>query len=123
MSALADFRALVEAPGGPETPETLAAAFASAARARCDEAGITGAQIEAWGPVVTMVLNRTCAWEAVALGPDDFQFYPGQVKANGTIQWSNVWTADYFSLAAFVDEVAAKIDEAARSSVTEGATP
>lgn len=114
MSALADFRALVEAPGGPETPEALATALAAATRAHCNVAGIAGGEIEAWGSVVTMILSRESAWEAAIFGPDDFQFYPGQVKADGTIQWPNVWVADYFSLATFVDEVAAKIDEAAR---------
>lgn len=121
MSALADFRALVEAPGGPEMPEALAIALASAVRARCAEIGLCGAEIEAWGPVVTMILSRVSAWEAVAVGPDDFQFYPGRVKTDGAIQWANVWTADYFSLATLVDEVAVKIDEAVRNTVNAGA--
>ena len=121
MSALADFRALVEAPGGPKTPEALAAALAVAARERCEELGLAHAEITPWGPVVTLMLCKTSAWEAVAVGPDDFQFYPGQMKTDGSIQWSNVWTADYFSLATLVDEVAAKIDEASRQVATSGA--
>ncbi|MFT3726643.1 MAG: hypothetical protein QM759_02315 [Terricaulis sp.] len=121
MSVLADFRALVEAPGGPETPEALAEALAAATRAHCNAAGLQSANIEPWGPTVTMLFSRTSAWEAVAFGPDDFQFYPGQTKADGTIQWPSVWTADYFSLASLIDAIAAKIDEAARRLVTEGA--
>jgi hypothetical protein len=114
MSALADFRALVEAPGGPQAPEDLALALADAARAHCEEAGLIGAEIDAWGPVVTMILSKASAWEALAAGPDEFQFYPGYVKADGAIQWANVWTADFLSLARLVDEVAARINEAAR---------
>ena len=123
MSALADFRVLVEAPGGPQTPEAIALALANAARAWCSEAGLEGAEIGAWGPVVTMMLSRASAWEAVAIGPDDFQFYPGLVKSDGAIQWANVWTVDYFSLSTLIDEVSAKICEAARQTAPEAVAP
>ena len=123
MSALADFRARVEAPGGPQPPEAIALALAAAVRERCAEVGLGGAETEAWGCVVSIALSRSSVWEAVALGPDDFQFYPGRVKGTGMVQWPNVWTAEYFSLSALIDGLAARIDEVAKSAAIAEVAP
>jgi hypothetical protein len=113
MSALADFRTAIEAPGAPEAPEEIAVLLADAARQACADNGLLASEIDPWGPMVTMLLAPNHAWEAMVIGANQYQFYPGFVSPSGSIQWANVWIADFLSVAKLLDEIALEIGKAA----------
>ncbi len=114
MSALDGFRAAMAAPDAPSSPEAIGALLEAAVRAACASRGLDTADIQAWGPFVTMLLSDTAAWEAVIVGPDAYQFYPGFVRAD-SITWANVWVSDNYSLEKFVRSVEEELAAAGRA--------
>lgn len=114
MSALDGFRAAITAPDAPTSPEGIGALLATAVQAACAFRGLDTAHIQAWGPFVTMLLSDAVAWEAVIVGPDAYQFYPGFVREE-SITWANVWMTDNYSLEKFVRSVEAELTAAVRA--------
>lgn len=111
MSTLHAFSAAMDADDAPTTPEAIGALLAPVVEAACAERGLAEADIHAWGPFVTMLFSAQSAWEAVIVGPDAYQFYPGVVR-DDTISWMNVWVADNYTRARFVREVEQEVANA-----------
>ena len=114
MSALATFQAAVTAPDAPREPGRIAAGLAHAVKDACAARGLATADITAWGPIVTMIFSDTAAWEAVVVGPDAYQFYPGFIR-DDEIVWPNIWVADNYPLEQFLRELTAELAAASGS--------
>ena len=93
--------------GASNTPAAIGALLGGCVREACTQAGLD-ADIDNRGPFVTMLLSPTSAWEAVIIGPDEYQFYPGFVRENA-ITWANVWVADNYRLEKFIASVEQEI--------------
>ena len=70
----------------------------------CDALGLEEADIRSGGgPIVMMFPTPRHPWEAVVVGPDEYQLYPGFLRDDGqTVVWANVWVADNYPLKKFV---------------------
>ena len=113
ISTLAMFRAAMTAPDAPGQPEKTADLLAQAVRGACAAGGLDAAEIEARGSWVTMILSETVAWEAVVVGPDAYQFYPGFV-GDDSITWANIWVADNYTLEKFLDVLEEELAKAGK---------
>ena len=102
------FQAAMAAPDAPDEPGRIAAGLAHAVKDACATRGLAAAEITAWGPIVTMIFSDTAAWEAVVVGPDAYQFYPGFIR-DDEIVWPNIWVADNYPLEHFMRELAAEL--------------
>ena len=102
------FQAAMAAPDAPDEPGRIAAGLAHAVKEACGASDLTAAEITAWGPIVTMIFSDTAAWEAVVVGPDAYQFYPGFIR-DDEIVWPNIWVADNYPLEHFMRELAAEL--------------
>jgi hypothetical protein len=114
MSApLQDFHLAMMAPNAPIEPEEIGMLLANCARTACEKAGLAGAEIYDGGPIVTMFLSPSRAWEAVIVGPNAYQFYPGFVSEDGErITWANVWVAANYDIEMFIAAVETEIEAA-----------
>jgi len=90
----------------------------------CSETGIAAPEIYFSGQTITMFLTPRHPWEAVVVGPDAYQLYPGFLRDGGpegeeVIVWPNVWVADNLSLEKFV----VRLEEAILQAAREQAAP
>ena len=99
------------APDAPDEPGRIADKLAQAVIDACAASGLVAADITAWGPIVTMIFSDTAAWEAVVVGPDAYQLYPGFIRDDSII-WPNIWVADNYSLEQFMRELSAELTAA-----------
>ncbi len=95
-------------PDAPHEPGRIAAGLAQTVKDACAASGLAAADITAWGPTVTMIFSDNAAWEAVVVGPDAYQFYPGFIR-DDSITWPNIWVADNYTLEHFMRELAAEL--------------
>jgi hypothetical protein len=114
MSAhLHDFHVRMFAPAAPVEPSDIGALLANCVEAACARAGLAEAEIYQGGQIVTMLFSPTRAWEAVVVGPNAFQFYPGFISEDGeSITWANVWVAADYDVEMFVAAVEAELEAA-----------
>lgn len=108
LPTLVLFRTAMTSPEAPTQPRQIAGWLAQAVRGECAAGGWNPAEIEARGPLVTMILSDTVAWEAVVVGPDAYQFYPGFVR-DDSITWANIWVADNYTLEKFLEVLAEEL--------------
>jgi hypothetical protein len=100
MSAVQQFVDVMCGPGAPDEPSDIARRLAACVIETCGRLGLNDAEIYCGGPIVTMILTGSIAWEAVVIGPDAYQLYPGFFRDDGeTLVWANVWVAENYSLA------------------------
>lgn len=106
MDALDVFAEVMAGPGAPREADAASRLLGDHVRQICAALGLTEADIHAGGGWVTMLLTPGCAWEAVIEGPNAYQLYPGFFREDGeTIVWPNVWVAEPYSLAGFVERL------------------
>lgn len=99
----------------PEAPDVIAQLLEACVMQACSELRLANAEIFCGGPTVTMLLSDKAAWEAVILGRDAYQLYPGFLRDDGeTIVWANVWVATPYDLAKFANVLAEELAAAAR---------
>ncbi len=113
MTSLAMFRNAMTAPDAPGQPSKIAELLAQSIQSVCAAGGWDAAEIEACGPWVTMILSTTVAWEAVVVGPDAYQFYPGFVR-DDSITWANMWVAEDYTLEKFLEVLAEELAKAGK---------
>lgn len=117
MSALEPFRAAMADAHAPSDPNEIGPLLGACVRHACTAAGLD-AEILDGGPLVTMFFSPTSAWEAVILGADEYQFYPGFVRGDD-ITWANVWVTDNYDrrklIASVEKEIAAACVEKERT--------
>jgi hypothetical protein len=112
------FRKAMSLAIAPMEPPAIARWVAATARQASTEAGLPEAEIYCGGPIVTMFLTPRHPWEAVVVGPDAYQLYPGILRDGGEeIVWPNVWVADNLTLEKFV----ARLEEAILKAAQEQA--
>ena len=100
MSAVQQFVDVMRGAGAPLEPSDIARRLAACVIEACRGLGLNDAEIYCGGPVVTMILTGSIAWEAVVIGPEAYQLYPGFFRDDGdTLVWANVWVAENYSLA------------------------
>ena len=115
MTGIERFVDAMCAEDAPETPDEIARLLDVCVMQACGELGLAEAEIFCGGPAVTMLLSDKAAWEAVILGPDAYQLYPGFLRDDGdTIVWANVWVAAPYDLAKFANVLAEELAAAAR---------
>jgi hypothetical protein len=118
VTALEPFRAAMADAHAPSDPNEIGPLLGACVRHACAAAGLDDAEILDGGPLVTMFLSPTSAWEAVIVGPDAYQFYPGFVRGE-SITWANVWVADNYDRRKFIacveQEIAAACVEKERT--------
>ena len=86
----------------PEVPDEIARLLEACVVQACGELRLANAEVFCGGPTVTMLLSDKAAWEAVILGADAYQLYPGFIRDDGeTVVWANVWVAAPYDLAKF----------------------
>ena len=103
MALLDSFRQAMAAPSAPSEPRDIAGLLEASVQQACEEFGFEEADIRSGGPTVMMLLTPRHPWEAVVVGPDAYQLYPGFLRDDGeTIVWANVWVADDYTLEKFV---------------------
>jgi hypothetical protein len=109
------FRKAMSLAVAPMEPPAIARWLEATVNEACKEAGLVEAEIYCGGPLVTMFLTPRHPWEAVVVGPDAYQLYPGFLREDGdVIVWPNVWVADNYTLEKFVARLEEAILEAAR---------
>jgi hypothetical protein len=108
------FRMIMSEVPASATPESIGYLLDMCVTQACRQLGLAEADIRSGGPIVTMFLTPKDAWEAVVVGPDAYQLYPGFLRDDGeTIVWPNVWVADNYSLEKFVDMLEQELANAA----------
>jgi hypothetical protein len=99
----------------PMDPPGIGRWVAATVREACKEAGLEAPEIYAGGMLVTMFLTPRHPWEAVVVGPDAYQLYPGFLREDGdVIVWPNIWVADNYTLEKFVELLEEAVLTAAR---------
>jgi hypothetical protein len=115
MGSFEHFRLLMTGPFAPQRDTEIAEHLARAVLEACAARSLGNAEIHCGGGLVTLLLTEQHAWEAVVVGPDAYQFYPGFPNAtDGSITWPNIWVADDYPLDKFLRELESALDEAAR---------
>lgn len=100
MSAVQQFVDVMRGPDAPDEPSEIARRLAACVTEACHRLALNDAEIYCGGPVVTMLLTGNIAWEAVVIGPEAYQLYPGFFRDGGdTLVWANVWVAENYALA------------------------
>lgn len=112
MSALENFRLAMSAPSGPRDPHDIGVLLGACVRRLCAEKGLASAEIWEGGPLVTMFFTPNHPWEAVVVGPDAYQLYPGFVNGDD-VSWPNIWVADNYSLDKLIRELGEAMETAA----------
>lgn len=114
MSAVQQFVDVMHGPSAPVEPSEIARRLAACVIETCGRLGLNDAEIYCGGPVVTMILSGSIAWEAVVIGPEAYQLYPGFFRDDGdTLVWANVWVAENYSLAKLANELGEELAAAA----------
>jgi hypothetical protein len=109
------FRKAMSFAMAPMEPLAIARWVEAAVREACSEAEIAAPEIYCGGPIITMFLTPLHPWEAVVVGPDAYQLYPGFLREGGDeIVWPNIWVADNLTLEKFVARLEEAVLEAAR---------
>jgi hypothetical protein len=102
----------------PSEPSDIARLLEACAVEACEALGLNEADIRSGGPMVTLLITPRHPREAVIVGPDAYQLYPGFLRDDGeTIVWANVWVADNYTLEKFVSALE---DEFLRAAVNTG---
>lgn len=112
MSALENFRLAMSAPAAPREPHDIGVLLGACIRRACGDRGLVEAEVWEGGPLVTMFLTPEHPWEAVIVGPDAYQLYPGFVSGDH-VAWPNIWVADNYSLEKLLGELGGAIETAA----------
>jgi hypothetical protein len=123
MGLLDRFSQAMTNASSPKAPEEIALLLDACVRQACAGLKLADAEIYCGGGLVTMFLTPKHAWEAVIVGADAYQLYPGFVRDDGeTIVWPNVWVADNYSMTKFVDALQDALKEAASAATPETVT-
>jgi hypothetical protein len=103
MALFDSFQQAMAAADAPTEPGDIARLLEACAQQASEALGFEEADIRSGGPTVMMLLSPRHPWEAVVVGPDAYQLYPGFLRDDGeTIVWANVWVADDYTLEKFV---------------------
>jgi hypothetical protein len=114
------FRKAMSLAVAPMEPPGIAQWVEATVHEACKEAGLTAPEIYCGGPIVTMFLTPRHPWEAVVVGLDAYQLYPGFLRDGGeVIVWPNVWVGDNLTLEKFV----AQLEEAVLTAAREQTSP
>ena len=114
VRTLENFRNAVATASPPLGREAIAKMLEASVVEACGEFGLDEADIRCGGPLVMMILTPRHPWEAVVVGPDAYQFYPGFLRDDGeTIMWANVWVGENYSLENFVSSLEQELRRAA----------
>ncbi len=109
------FRSVMQGPLAPQRGIEIAELLEAQARQACTDFGLINAEIFCGGDLVTMLLTERDAWEAVVVGPDSYQLYPGALSTDGDeIIWPNIWVADNYDLDKFIAALEDAFEQAAR---------
>lgn len=109
------FRLVMIGPSAPQDVSEIAELLEDQAHQACAICGLSNAEIYSGGGLVTLLLTERDAWEAVVVGPNAYQLYPGFVSADGdAITWPNIWVADDYTLDKFILELGEAFKQAAR---------
>jgi hypothetical protein len=112
MTAMENFRMAMSAPTAPREPHDIGVLLGACVRRFCEEKGLVEAEVWEGGPLVTMFLTPSHPWEAVIIGPNAYQLYPGFVNGDH-VAWPNIWVADNYSLDKLIRELGEAIETAA----------
>lgn len=97
------FRLVMTGPFAPREAGDIAALLAVHAREVAAARGLADAEILCGGEIVTLFLTERDPWEAVVVGANAYQLYPGFISADGgSITWPNIWVADDYPLDTFI---------------------
>ena len=103
MPLFDSFREAMAAANAPTEASDIARLLELSAESACGVMKLGKADIRAGGPTVMLLLAPGHAWEAVIVGPDAYQLYPGFSRDDGkTIVWANVWVAANYSRERFI---------------------
>jgi hypothetical protein len=117
MGLFDHFRMVMTGPSAPRGVSEIAELLEGQARQACSNCGLGSAEIFRDGGVVTLLLTERDAWEAVIVGPNAYQLYPGSFSADGrAITWLNVWVADDYELDEFTTALEEVFERAVRPS-------
>lgn len=117
MGPFDHFRLVMRGPNAPQGVRAIAELLEAQARQACLNCGLGAAEIYCGGGLVTMFLTERDAWEAVIVGPNAFQLYPGFLSADGeAITWANIWVADDYDLDKFIAALEEAFEQATRPS-------
>lgn len=115
MGSFDHFRLVMTGPFAPRGVTEIAELLEGQARQACLNYGLGSAETYCGGGVVTLLLTERDAWEAVIVGPDAYQLYPGFLSADGeAIAWPNIWVADDYNLDKFTIALEEAFEQAAR---------
>lgn len=93
----------MSAAGAPSAPADIARLLCVAVQRAYSDLDLDDGEVFADGGIVTMFPTHTTAWEAVVVGPDAYQLYPGVLGEDGeTITWANIWVGENYPLTKFV---------------------
>jgi hypothetical protein len=115
MGPFDHFRVMMTAPFAPRAVTEIAKLLEGQARQACMNCGLNSAEIYCGDGLVTLFLTERDAWEAVIVGPNAYQLYPGFLSADGEeIVWPNIWVADNYNLDKFTMALEEAFKQAAR---------
>ena len=115
MGLFDHFRLVMSGPFAPQGDAEIAKLLEGQVRQACKECGFGSAEIYCGGGLVTLLLTERDAWEAVVVGPNAYQLYPGYISANGQeITWPNIWVADDYDLDKFILVLEEAFEQAGR---------
>jgi hypothetical protein len=104
MAVLEQFLDAMSRVDAPSTPNDIARLLGVCVQRACADLDLKEAEIYADAAAVTIFPTPQSAWEAIVVGADAYQLYPGVLREDGeTIVWMNVWVGENFSLSKFVD--------------------
>lgn len=116
MAVLEQFMNTMSAAGAPSAPDDIARLLCVTVQSAYRDLDLDEGEAFADGGTVTMFPTHTTAWEAVAVGPDAYQLYPGVLGDDGeTIIWANVWVGENYPLVRFVTALEEELAAAAAS--------
>ncbi|MEQ1754309.1 MAG: hypothetical protein ABL973_09275 [Micropepsaceae bacterium] len=111
------FRQVMTGPFAPQGVNGIAEFLEEQARQACMDRALSNAEIYCGRGLVTMLLTERDAWEAVIVGPNAYQLYPGFIRDSGEgIVWPNIWVADDYDLDEFVLALEEAFEQAARQN-------
>ena len=112
MNAIQRFGLAMAGTSAPQDRADIAEMLEMHVRQACEEYGLQSAEIFSSGGIVTLLLTSQHAWEAVIVGPDAYQLYPGFIRdSGGSIVWPNIWVANDFTLATFLGALEGAFEE------------